>query len=125
LTLQENAAVVDLAGAYVRRTGALATGRAAALGADLVLAAGVAPGAYRFNGCLFPTGANCAEQAPPIFRMDFANRTFADFNWPLDVLRPDYAAPLLALWKPDQDDEERPDPIVTGAGNEEIWRTPK
>jgi len=126
LFVNEPAAVIDLFGSYVRRTGALASGRPAALGVDLVLGAGVAPGsAYRFNGCLFPTGANCADQAPPIFRMDFANQSFANFNWPLDALRADYGAPLLSLWNPDRDDEERPDPIVTGAGNEEIWRTPK
>ncbi len=126
LSITEPAAVIDLAGAYVRRNGSLASGRLASLSADLVLASGVdASAAYRFNGCIIPTGSNCAELATPIFRRDFINRGFADFNWPLDALRPDNTALLLSPWSPDQDSDERPDPIVTGAGNEEIWRTSK
>jgi hypothetical protein len=126
LFVNEPATVIDLAGSYLRRSGALASGPPAALGTDLSLASGVkGGGAYRFNGCQFPSGGVCIAQEAPIFRMDYVNRGFSDFYWPLDALKPGYAAPLLSLWTPGRDDEEKPDPIVTGAGNEEIWRGSK
>jgi hypothetical protein len=126
LFVNEPSTVVDLAGSYLRRSGALASGPPAALGTDLSLASGVKGAtSYRFNGCQFPTGGACTAQDAPIFRMDYVNRGFSDFYWPLDALKPRYAAPLLTLWTPGRDDGEKPDPIVTGAGNEEIWRGSK
>lgn len=110
-------ASADLFGALGGETGVV-SGRMASFSQRITVDTDGAPrsGVLRLNGC--PLGVGCAVSTP------------AD-HFRLDRFRP--AAPAAAIDPPVlvpvlpgvDDDERETDPVITGAGNEEIWRKPQ
>lgn len=103
---------VDLFGALADETGVV-SGRQASFSRRIAIDGDATLFSGRLNGC--PLGIGCAVSTP------------ADY-FRLDRFRPAAPAaaidpPVLTFALPGIDDDEREaDPVITGAGNEEIWR---
>jgi hypothetical protein len=94
----------------------LRTGFQAALAPELRRPSGAGfSRSVRFNGCSIGSAAGCGLAGGPEFGFRLE-----------DFVRPDQITdqPLLTT-APDPEDEDETDPVVTGAGNEEIWRSRK
>jgi filamentous hemagglutinin len=123
--------VVDLFGSYLDTTGKVQASLPAARGPDLVVV-GLAPGEpvpsdFHFNGCPVSQTAACqvagAQQtlrADDVVAAVAAGDTAAsaEANSGRRIAAP---PPIAAVAQADEDDPQS-DPVVTGAGNEEIWR---
>ncbi|HYD44700.1 MAG TPA: filamentous hemagglutinin N-terminal domain-containing protein [Phenylobacterium sp.] len=108
--------LVDLFGGFVDQAGVLQTGFRAALAPELRRPSGAAfSRSVRFNGCSIGGGGGCGITGGPEFGFRLE-----------DFVRPDQITdqPLLTS-APEAEDEDETDPVVTGAGNEEIWRSRK
>ncbi|MCC7267792.1 MAG: filamentous hemagglutinin N-terminal domain-containing protein [Caulobacteraceae bacterium] len=110
--------LVDLFGGFIDQAGVLQTGLQAALAPELRRPAD-APflRTVRFNGCSIGSASGCVVSGGP--ETGFRIEEFL-------LARPDQITdqPLLST-APEAEDEDETDPVVTGAGNEEIWRSRK
>jgi hypothetical protein len=115
----EPATVVDLFGAFVGQDAQVRTGRFAALARELQVHGAPGSDLVRFNGC--PVGVAGACRTPVDSRPADVLGLLSD----LEVAGEQATLePLLAIASAPEDEDEA-DPVITGAGNEEIWRRRK
>jgi hypothetical protein len=118
--------VVDLFGSFVNASGVLTSGVQASRGTGLQvlgLPTGTqVPDSYRFNGCVISPNAACGvmvgpEQGVQLLQQQQAAAVAASTSDPKQLTQSMLLtmAPVLQLDQP-------LDPLVTGVGNEEIWR---
>ena len=116
--------VVDLFGSYVNGSGSLTSGSEASrsTGLEIVGLSGLqAPVNYRFNGCTISALAVCGvtDEQEPAFELlvqEYAGVAAATTDPQL------LTQSVLLTVAPTLQIEEQIDPLVTGVGNEEIWR---
>jgi hypothetical protein len=129
--------VVDLFGSYVNMAGVTASGRTAAVGPELkVLATGNVLN-YRFNGCAIGLGCGGGSVPGPAQGFQPLNGLQAVFvSEATDATDATEATEATAASAtpgarvqpptfsvvPSAEADAQADPVVTGAGNEEIWR---
>ncbi len=124
--------VVDLFGSFVNTTGVLTSGAQASRSTGLQLlglpgTGQVVPSDYRFNGCTIDAVAACGSTVGPEqgfqlgleLAQEFAAVAAATTDPQL------LTQSVLLTIAPTLQIEEQLDPLVTGVGNEEIWRKRK
>ncbi len=121
--------VVDLFGSFVNAAGLLESGGQASRGAGLQVlglpAGSRVPDDYRFNGCEISPDAACGgllgpEQGLQLLQEAQAAAVAAATTDPQLLTQS-----VLLTVAPTLQIEEQLDPLVTGVGNEEIWRKRK
>src|SRR6185503_5600869 len=133
--------VVDLFGSYVNRAGAISSGPTAALGPELTVLAAANRQSYRFNGCVIGVGCGGGTVPGPaqglqplnglqaVFVSDATDASEAASEGAAAADSAEAAstpggraqAPSFSIITSAGSDPQA-DPVVTGTGNEEIWR---
>ena len=123
--------VVDLFGSFVNTLGVLADGTQAARSTGIQLLGlsgnGLVPSDYRFNGCTIDSIVACGVMVGPEQGFQFGSEIAQEYAG-IAAATTDpqlLTQSVLLTIPPSADIEEEVDPLVTGVGNEEIWRKRK